>query len=288
MNNEERYFLDTAKNIIENGISSEDRTGIGTKYLFSQKFDYDISDGKIPIWTTRKIPWRNQVWELIWFIRGDTNINFLTDKGVNIWNSWADENGSVGPIYGKQLRRFQSVKYMVSEYEAGDHEHIIVDQFKELIDGIKNNPESRRHIISLWNPGEHINIEKPYLSPCHSNHLQIVIDNNKKELYYQMVQRSADFMIGYCPWQHALFANIIGRLTGYKPKQMSIIVTNCHIYKNQFNSAFEQIKRTPTQFPTLKMNENIRTIEDVENSCLEDYELINYSPQSFIKFPIAV
>ena len=274
-NKEEQYFLNKINEIINYGIESDDRTGTGTKYLFSQKFDYDISDGRIPLWTTRKIPWKNQVWELIWMIRGDSNIKWLKDRGVNIWDSWADENGSIGPTYSQQLRNWKT-----SDGRS-------VDQFANLIRDLKINPESRRHIIALWNAGEYANLSKPYLPSCHSNHIQIVIEN-KKYLHYQMIQRSADFCIGYCPWQHALFANIIGRLSGYKPKTMSVVITNCHIYKNQFNSAKEQMIRIPTEFPTLEMSEKLNTIEDIENSSLEDYKLNNYNPQGLIKFPISI
>lgn len=294
MNLEEQIFLDTANNIIQNGIDSNDRTGVGTKYLFSQKFDYDISNGKIPIWTTRKINWKNQVVELIWFVRGDTNTNYLKERGVNIWDSWTDEQGSVGPIYGKQLRAWETADH--KEYTFSDSKITTekyykpkkIDQLQTLINNIKTNPESRRHIITLWNAGLHNELQKPYLPPCHSNHIQIVVDAEKKELYYQYIQRSADFLIGYCPWQHALFANIIGVLTGYKPKQMSAVITNCHIYKNQFEPALQQILRVPTEFPTLKINKNFNTLSDVETSELMDFELVNYTPQAAIKFPIAV
>lgn len=274
-NVEEQYYLSKLKEIVEDGIESNDRTGVGTKYLFSQKFDYDISNGRIPIWTTRKVPWRNQVWELIWMIRGDTNIKFLKDRGVNIWNSWCDTKGSVGPIYGQQLREWET-------------EYAYIDQLQILIDNIKTNPESRRHIITLWNAGIHNTLQKPYLPPCHSQHIQIVINERKKELYYQMLQRSADMAIGYCPYQHALFANIIGKLTGYHATKMSIIVSNCHVYNNQIEKVQEQLLRTPTEFPILKINKELLTIKDVEDSVLEDYELVGYNPQSFIKFPIAV
>lgn len=287
MSNEEKYFLETAKNIMDNGIDSNDRTGVGTKYLFSQKFDYDISNGKIPIWTTRKIPWKNQVVELIWFIRGDTNTKFLKDRGINIWDSWTDKNGSVGPIYGQQLRAWETPNND-PHFVDGDSEVKVIDQLQILVDGIKKNPESRRHIITLWNAGIHNELSAPYLPPCHSNHIQIVINEKTKELYYQYVQRSADFLIGYCPWQHALFANIIGNLTGYAPKQLSAVITNCHIYKNQFTPALEQIARTPTDFPTLKINKKLQTLADVESCELSDFDLIDYNPQSVIKFPIAI
>lgn len=274
-NFEEQEYLDTLKRIVDQGVDSEDRTGTGTRFLFSQKFEYDISNGKIPIWTTRKIPWRNQVWELIWFIRGDTNIKFLKDNNVNIWDYWADESGSVGPIYGEQLRRWS--------YGKGNP----IDQLTGLVEGLKSNPESRRHIITLWNPGIFANMGKDYLPTCHSNHIQIVVEN-KRYLNYQMIQRSADMPLGYCPWQHALFANMLCRLTGLKPKKMSIILTNAHVYNNQVPIVETQVLRTPTEFPTLVMNPAIKSIEDIENSGLDDYELAGYNPQGYLKFPISI
>jgi thymidylate synthase len=288
---------------MENGHDSDDRTGTGTKFIVSKQFNYDISNGKIPIWTTRKINWKNQVWELIWFLKGHpANIKWLKERGVNIWDSWADENGYIGPTYATQMRKWLQPKRPLPQHEyllknfikksdtdtaTINYDCEEIDQFKNLIDGIKNNPESRRHIIALWNPGEYHNLSKPYLPSCHSNHIQVTI-LNKKYLHYQMIQRSADFIVGFCPWQHALFANIIGKLTGYEPISMSILISNCHIYKNQFEAATELLKRTPTEFPTLKINKELKTIENVEDSILEDYELINYNPQPFIKIPISV
>lgn len=288
INVEERQYLHTISNILETGYDSDDRTGVGTKFLVSQKFDYDISNGKIPIWTTRKVPWKNQVVELIWFIRGGhANVSWLKERGVNIWDSWADENGYIGPTYATQLRNWLHPKRDIEPIDLNLYECEEVDQFKNLIEGLKSNPESRRHIISLWNAGEYADLPKPYLPSCHSNHIQITVIN-KKYLHYQMVQRSADFLLGYCPWQHALFANIIGKLTGYEPKSMSILITNCHIYNNQFEAAKELLTRIPTEFPTLNINKDLKTIEDVENSELENYELVNYNPQKFIKIPISI
>lgn len=328
MNKEEQIYLEAIKNILENGYESEDRTGVGTKFLVSQKFDFDISNGKIPLWTTRKINYKNQWVELLWMLRGDTNIEYLKNRGVNIWDSWADENGSIGNTYGKQMRNWahpKSDEQINHEYEqehkkysdywdnkkfctkevrkkdffdfswegAGFEFKFLnrnerIDQFKNLIEGIKNNVDSRRHILTLWNSGEYTNLPKPYLPSCHSNHIQITIIN-KKYLHYQMLARSLDAIPGYCPWQHALFANIIGRLTGYEPKSMSIMISNFHCYKNQFEVAQKLLQRTPeADFPTLNIKKELKTIEDVENSEWTDYELLNYAPQSFLKIPISI
>ena len=300
-NIEETYYLNVVKEIINNGYESADRTGVGTKFLVSQKFDYDISNGKIPIWTTRKVPWNNQVTELLWMIRGDTNIKYLKEHNVNIWDSWADKDGYIGPTYGKQLRNWETIDKTTTVhlnnrtvYSQGNkvlNQMFFgtksVDQFSNLINGLKTNPESRRHIISLWNSGEFSDLKPPFLPSCHSNHIQLTVINGKY-LHYQMIQRSADILLGFCSWQHALFANIIGKLTGYEPKTMSIVITNCHVYNNQTTAVMELLERTPTEFPTLNVKKQLQTIQNVEESEPEDYELIGYTPQKFIKIPIAI
>lgn len=267
MNLEEQYYLNNLSKILSEGISSDDRTGVGTKFLISQKFDYNISDGKIPIWTTRKVPWKNQVIELLWFINGRTDVKWLQDRGITIWNSWTKDDGTIGPGYGKQYRDCNGI-----------------DQFVKLIEGIKKTPESRRHIISLYNVAD---MEECVLPCCHGLVIQFIVEK-KEFLHCVYYQRSADFCLGFCPWQYALLTNIIGRLTNLKPKSLSAIIGNNHVYLNQIEAAEKQLERIPTKFPVLNMNPNIKTISDVESSSLDDYPLANYTPQSFIKFPISV
>lgn len=273
-NKEEQEYLELIENIITNGIDSTDRTGVGTRYLIGQTLKYDLSDNKIPIWTTRKIKWANQVWELIWFLRGQTDIKWLQDRGVNIWNSWVKEDGTIGPGYGKQWRH----------WAVNDGGSSWIDQFLRITEQIKTNPESRRHIVSLWNVAE---VDDCALPPCHGDIIQFIVEKNKY-LHCIQYQRSADMILGYCPWQYALLTNIIAKLTGLEAKSLTVTVGNAHVYNNQLDGAKEQLKRMPTQFPVLEISENIKTIESVEESCLEDYKLVGYNHQSFIKFPIAV
>lgn len=622
MNREEFQYLDTVRNIVDCGIPSNDRTGVGTKYLIGQTFKYDLSENKIPIWTTRKIPWKNQVWELIWFLRGQTDVKWLQDRGVNIWNSWVKEDGTIGPGYGKQWRRWETFNTSHSVYSSISNQQFhpkkTIDQFSLLIEGIKQNPDSRRHLVTLWNPAdvndcvlppcfapgtliltqdgyktvEEIkiedkiydadlnlqNINKIYQTPfngngvsvktryknqnlistenhpflvknfgykqakdlklgdylgiprnknsnvpeflyerkyykntvikkwqpnendffmmgyflgdgwamknnrisfsinnrdvgfllpklresikiskkptkknlsCHiyetkslkwyevlkqfgkgaknkkipnwildapieliksfiegykaadgcnrnleeryttiskniafglqllyakigkilsvsfrkrkptcviegrtvnQNHLfelssssffkknyaivddnyiwievvgieKITINDNvynfdvnnthtytannianhnchgdiiqfivedKKYLHCFQYQRSADFILGYTPWQYALLTNMVGRLTNLEPKSLTVTVGNCHVYNNQLEGINTLLTRSPKPFPALTMSPDIKTVEDIENSILDDYKLVGYEPDSFIKFPIAV
>lgn len=273
-NKEEQEYLELVENIIKNGITSNDRTGVGTKYLIGQTLKYDLTNNKIPIWTTRKIKWENQVWELIWFLRGQTDIKWLQDRNVNIWNSWVKTDGTIGPGYGKQWRR----------WDVNDGGTSYIDQFSRIIEQIKTNPESRRHIVSLWNVSD---VDDCVLPPCHGDIIQFVVEENKY-LHCIQYQRSADMILGYCPWQYALLTNIVAKLTNLEPKSLTVTVGNAHVYNNQLEGAREQLKRMPTQFPELSLNENINTIEEVENSTISDYKLVGYSHQKFIKFPIAV
>lgn len=322
MNKEEQQFLDTLKDIIENGIESNDRTGTGTKFVVGSTFKYDLSGGKIPLWTTRKVPYRNQWWELLWFLNGRTDVKWLQDRNVKIWDSWMKKDGTIGPGYGKQFRNWTAprsqeeidtihekeynswsswidslstasplpIKPFDFSWEGSSFEYQYkirnksIDQFKNLIEGIKKNKESRRHIISLFNVSD---MDDCALPCCHGLTIQFIVEKDKflHCLYYQ---RSADLAIGYCPFQYALLTNIVARLTGLEAKSLTATIGNNHVYLNQFDAVREQLSRTPKEFPTLEMNPNIKTIEDVEKSVFEDYKLVNYNPDGFIKFPISI
>lgn len=288
MNREELQYLDTIRNIVDCGIPSNDRTGVGTKYLIGQTFKYDLSENKIPIWTTRKIPWKNQVWELIWFLRGQTDVKWLQDRGVNIWNSWVKKDGTIGPGYGKQWRRWETFNSGHSVYSSISNQQFYpkktIDQFSLLIEGIKTNPDSRRHVVTLWNPAD---MNDCVLPCCHGGIIQFIVED-KKYLHCFQYQRSADFLLGYTPWQYALLTNMIGRLTNLEPKSLTVTVGNCHVYNNQLEGISTLLTRSPKPFPALTMSPDIKTVEDIENSILDDYKLVGYEPDSFIKFPIAV
>lgn len=274
INKEEEEYLSLLKNIHENGISSSDRTGVGTKYLIGQTLKYDLSNNKIPIWTSRKINWANQVWELIWFLKGRTDVKWLQDRGIKIWDSWVKQDGTIGPGYGKQWRR----------WDVQDGGSSYIDQFCRIVEQIKTNPESRRHIVSLWNVGE---VDECILPPCHGDIIQFIVED-KKYLHCIQYQRSADMILGFCPWQYALLTNIIAQLTNLEPKSLTVTIGNAHIYNNQIDGLNQQLLRKPTEFPKLDIVKNLVSIEDVENSVLDDYKLIDYVHQPFIKFPIAI
>ena len=289
VNLEEQQYLDVLRDIIDNGIETENRTGINTKFIVGTTLKYDLSNHKIPIWTTRKINYKNQWWELLWFLNGRTDVKWLQDKGVNIWNSWVKSDGTIGPGYGKQFRNWEAVDW-TKEVVDEDNGEIIgyktkhIDQFKNLIERIKKDPNSRRHIISLWNVPD---MEECALPSCHGLVIQFIVEKNKY-LHCVYYMRSSDFGVGYCAWQYALLTNIVGRLTNLEPKSLTAVLGNNHVYINQIEALNEQLKRIPTEFPTLEINPNIKTIKDVENSCFEDYKLIGYNPQSFIKIPVSI
>lgn len=303
-NPEEAVFLKVLKDITKSGFKTMDRTGVGTHTLVGIPLKYDLTDGKLPLWTTRKIRWENQFWELIWFLRGQTDVAWLADKKVNgkniaIWDYWKKADGTIGPGYGKQWRRWSAPDYSTYKTsfvspgyiftnppapERHTFELKTIDQFTQLIEGIRNNPFSRRHIVTLWNPAD---IDECVLPPCHGDVIQFVVDD-KRGLHCLQYQRSADIAVGYCPWQYAMLTHIVAKLTDTTPASLSCMIGNAHVYLNQFEAVEQQYSRSPTEAPTFGILKDIKTIEDVENLQIEDVEVSNYNPQAFIKFPIAI
>lgn len=288
MNKEETEFLEVARRILNDGIETTDRTGVGVKFIPGVSLKYDLTNNKLPLWTTRKIKWENQWIELIWFLRGQTDVKYLTDRGVNIWNSWTKSDGTIGPGYGKQWRswdRFIDKSYVGVHGEERNYKlNQPIDQFSNLIEGIKNNPASRRHIVSLWNP---VDVNECALPPCHGDVIQFIVDNNRG-LHCIQYQRSADFCVGACPWQYTMLTHIVGKLTNTVPTSLTVMYGHCHIYLNQLDAVKEQLSRTPTEFPTMDILRPLSTISDVESLELKDIMVSNYNHQKFIKFPIAV
>lgn len=274
MNKEEQDYFDILYDIITNGIVEEnDRTGVGTKFLVGKHLKFNLSGNRVPMLQTREIYWKNVFNEIIWIIRGASNTKFLKDRNVNIWNSWADENGNLGPVYGVQLRKWNNK----------------VDQLQNLIDGIKNNPGSRRHIFTLWNPED---VNKVILPPCHAIVSQFSVDSNKKELYMAVTCRSTDWILG-CPVNIAewsLFAHFVANLTGLTAREISFSFNNAHVYLNHLENAQEWLKRGPMKsFPTINIKKELKTIADLEAFSMSDVELIDYCPEKpNIKFPVAV
>lgn len=279
-----KQYLDLLKKVRDEGISRDDRTGVGTRGVFGEQIRFDLSKG-FPLLTTKKVFLRGIIYELLWFLKGDTNITYLLDNNVHIWDEWADKNGDLGPVYGKQWRNFN---------DEG------VDQITELIDGLKNNPYSRRHIVSGWNPtvlpdtsksfAENIANNKAALPPCHTLFQFYVTPPHNGEnakLSCQLYQRSADIFLGV-PFNiasYALLTMMIAQVCDLELGDFVHTFGDVHIYNNHIEQVNEQLSRTPTQIPTMKINPDKKNIFDFE---FEDFELVGYDPQPTIKAPIAI
>jgi thymidylate synthase len=256
------------KHVYENGEDKSDRTGVGTRSIFGYQMRFDLNQG-FPLITTKKVHLKSIIYELLWFLKGDTNIKYLTDNGVTIWNEWADENGELGSIYGYQWR----------SWPAPDGRHI--DQISNIVDTINNNPDSRRIIVSAWNVAD---IDKMALPPCHTL-FQFYVINGK--LSCQLYQRSADLLLGV-PFNIASFALLtmmLAHVTGLKYGDFVHTFGDVHIYQNHFEQVKLQLRREPRTYPEMKINPNVKSIF---NFNYEDFELQGYNPYSAIKAPIAV
>ena len=273
-----KQYLDLVKHVLENGDFKEDRTGTGTKSVFGYQMRFDLSKG-FPMLTTKKLHLKSIIYELLWFLNGDTNIKYLNENGVRIWNEWADENGDLGPVYGFQWRNWN-----------GDN----IDQIKELIDNLKKNPNSRRMLVSAWNPSvlpdtsksfnENISEGKAALPPCHA-FFQFYVNDGK--LSCQLYQRSADVFLGV-PFNiasYSLFTLMIAQVCGYMPGDFIHTFGDAHIYTNHFDQVKLQLTRSPKQLPTIEINSKIT---DIFNFSFEDFKLINYDPDPHIKGDVAV
>jgi thymidylate synthase len=245
-----------------------DRTGTGTRSVFGWQMRFNLNDG-FPLLTTKKVHTRSIFHELLWFLRGETNIAYLHEHGVSIWDEWADEQGDLGPVYGSQWR----------SWKTDDGKSI--DQISELVDGIKNNPNSRRHIVSAWNVGE---IDKMALPPCHSLFQFYVADNT---LSCQLYQRSADIFLGvpYNIASYALLTMMIAQVTNLKLGEFIHTFGDAHLYDNHLEQTKQQLQRNVRTLPTLKLNPNVTSIFDFT---YEDIEVVNYDPHPHISAPVAI
>lgn len=256
------------KHIYQTGTYKSDRTGTGTKSIFGAQLRFDLQAG-FPLVTTKKVHLKSIIYELLWFIKGDTNTKFLKDNGVSIWDEWADKDGNLGPVYGYQWRSWPSP----------DGKHI--DQLKEVIETIKKNPDSRRMIVSAWNVAD---LPKMALMPCHAFFQFYVADG---KLSCQLYQRSADMFLGV-PFNiasYALLTMMIAQVCDLAPGDFIHTFGDAHIYSNHFEQVELQLSREPVAYPTMKINPNIKQIEDFSFS---DFTLENYNPHPAIKAPVAV
>lgn len=263
-----KQYLDLAKYVIDNGTMKSDRTGTGTKSVFGYQMRFNLEDG-FPMVTTKKLHLKSIVYELLWFLKGDTNVKFLQDNGIRIWNEWADEKGELGPVYGHQWR----------SWEKSNGETI--DQIKTAVDQIKNNPDSRRIIVSAWNVGE---LDKMALAPCHA-FFQFYVTDGKLSL--QLYQRSADIFLGV-PFNiasYALLLQMMAQVCGLKAGDFVHTFGDAHIYTNHFEQIKLQLSREPRKLPVLKINPDVKDIFDFE---FEDFVLEGYDPHPHIKGEVAV
>jgi len=263
-----RQYHDLLEHILENGVKKEDRTGTGTISVFGYQMRFDLNEG-FPCITTKKLHLRSIIHELLWFLKGDTNIQYLKDNNVSIWDEWADENGNLGPVYGSQWR----------SWPTADGRHI--DQIKQVIDQLKNNPDSRRIIVSAWNVGE---IEKMALPPCHAFFQFYVADG---KLSCQLYQRSADTFLGV-PFNiasYALLTMMMAQVCGLKPGDFVHTLGDAHLYSNHLEQARLQLSRDFRPLPQMKINPEVKDLFEFK---YEDFELINYDPHPHIKAEVAV
>ena len=263
-----KQYLDLLRHIRANGAMKEDRTGTGTQSVFGYQMRFDLSEG-FPLLTTKKVHLKSIIYELLWFIAGDTNVKYLQDHGVTIWDEWADENGDLGPVYGHQWR----------SWPAPDGRTI--DQLSMVIDTIKRNPDSRRMLVSAWNPAE---VDKMALPPCHCLFQFYVADG---KLSCQLYQRSADVFLGV-PFNiasYALLTMMIAQVCGLKPGEFVHTTGDTHIYRNHFEQVATQLSREPRPLPKMRLNPEVKSIFDFK---YEDFTLEGYDPWPAIKAPVAV
>ena len=268
MNQGEQQYLDLLAELLERGATKTDRTGTGTRSVFGRQMRFGLA-GRFPLLTTKKLHLKSIIYELLWFLRGDTNVKWLQERGVTIWDEWADENGELGPVYGYQWRHWRTP----------DGREI--DQISSVLASLKGKPDSRRHIVSAWNPAD---VDRMALPPCHALFQFYVADG---QLSCQMYQRSADVFLGV-PFNiasYALLTLMMAQVCGLAPGEFVLTLGDAHLYLNHLDQAREQLQRTPRPFPVMRLNP---AVKDLFAFRYEDFTLEGYEPHPAIKAPIAV
>lgn len=263
-----KQYLDLMQHVLDNGIERSDRTGVGTMGVFGYQMRFNLADG-FPAVTTKKLHFRSIIHELLWFLQGDTNIRYLRDNGVTIWDEWADDNGDLGPVYGYQWRSWPG------------RDGRAIDQIANLLHQLRHNPHSRRHIVSAWNVAD---VDEMALPPCHCLFQFFVADG---KLSCQLYQRSADIFLGV-PFNiasYALLTLMVAQVTGYEPGDFVHTFGDAHLYLNHLEQARLQLSRQPYPLPHMYLNPTVKNLFDFR---YEDFELINYQCHPAIKAPIAV
>ncbi len=268
-----RQYLDLLQHVKDHGVEKSDRTGTGTRSVFGHQMRFDLAEG-FPVLTTKKLHLRSIIGELLWFLRGETNVRWLQERGITIWDEWADENGDLGPVYGSQWRSWPT--------PSGES----VDQIAKVIESIRTNPDSRRHIVSAWNVAE---VDHMALPPCHSMFQFYVapgVDGGRGRLSCQLYQRSADIFLGV-PFNiasYALLTMLVAQQTDLEPGEFIHTLGDAHLYLNHLEQADLQLSREPGPLPTMQITPR----DSIDAYELEDFELVGYEAQPSIKAPIAV
>lgn len=305
MYNAETQYLEIAKEILESGIQKKDRTGTGTISLWGRSIRHDYSEG-FPILTTKKIFTKAIIHELLWIISGNTNVKYLQDNGVRIWNEWADKDGNLGPVYGKQWRKWSHTEAKYRTY-SGVFSHIVdnsgwevekkeIDQLTKVIEGIKTSPYSRRHLLTFWNPAD---VSKMALPPCHGIATQFNVhldkdkpaserlnDGKKGDISIATVQRSADFFLGV-PFNIASYSFLlymVGEITNLRPKEMYYTFHDCHIYNNHIEQVKLQLSRNPYKLPKIKVNHK----DSIDDFVYDDFIIEDYKSHEAIRAKVSV
>jgi len=267
-----KQYLDLLDRILKEGVQKGDRTGTGTLSVFGHQMRFNLEEG-FPCLTTKKLHLKSIIYELLWFLNGDTNVKYLQDNGVRIWNEWADENGELGPVYGKQWRAFETLDK--------DGHRVVVDQIQDIVNQLKSNPDSRRMLVCAWHPGQ---TDYMALPPCHTL-FQFYVANGKLSL--QLYQRSADTFLGV-PFNiasYALLTMMMAQVTGLKPGEFIHTTGDTHLYLNHIEQAKLQLTREPRKLPVMKINPDVKSIFDFQFS---DFELVGYDPHPHIKAEVSV
>ena len=263
-----KQYLDLLHRIVTEGVQKGDRTGTGTLSVFGHQMRFNMQDG-FPLLTTKKLHLKSIIYELLWFLKGDTNVKYLQEHGVRIWNEWADENGELGPVYGHQWRSWP-------DYKGGT-----IDQIQQVVDALRHNPNSRRMLVTAWNPAE---VEDMALPPCHCL-FQFYVANGKLSL--QLYQRSADTFLGV-PFNiasYALLLQLMAQVTGFEAGDFIHTTGDTHLYLNHLEQAKLQLTRTPRPLPKMKINPDVKSIFDFK---YEDFELTEYNPHPHIAAEVSV
>ncbi len=279
-------YLNLMQHVLDHGHVKTDRTGTGTRSVFGWQMRFDLEQG-FPVLTTKKLHLRSIIHELLWFLQGSTNIAYLKEHGVSIWDDWADEHGELGPVYGKQWRRWETV---VPGKEGAPPTVRTIDQITQLVEGLKNNPDSRRHLVCAWNPGE---VDRMALPPCHALFQFYVAPpapgdaDPRPRLSCQLYQRSADIFLGV-PFNiasYALLTMMIAQVCGYRPGEFIHTLGDAHLYSNHLEQAKLQLSREPRNLPVMRINPEVK---DLFAFRFEDFSLEGYDPHPHIAAPVAV